>query len=513
MNELRPLNSKSSPAVQPLTANKSAVPKDGPTSSNTTATAHTSAKPSIQPPTTNSSQLQTVTQLLKNTAEITVNVASTQQLDNKAQQLLAKVNPTLNQQILQAKSHLTQATPSNSLLHVVKLVQIGSPHTLLTTITPTAFKTGDQLQLQLNQQQQIVIKPTVASVRPAIAEGLKTALPNQQNISQLLNSIHSLQKLPSNLQNILVNNSTASQLNTLSHFIKNQYSLSSANQVKTALTNSGPLTEQKIQNQQSLHGDLRATLAALLKTLPNEARQKTTEYNPQKTIELAVTHLLTAITSTPTAKQSSNESIQQALGGLLQLLGIKSTQTNGQEAKKIQHAIAQKISQLATGAQEKIQLGQLRSLETGNSGDSNATKLVAFNTEIPLRFGDQVLPLQLSIKEMTEKKQENNEEENTQKENKKTTRRWHVFLSFDLPGNTPEHTHQLHTQLIIVDDVVSATLWSDSLPLCQKAKQQLHTLRNNLIAKGLQVEDLLCINGKPPQQTASLDYNLIDITT
>lgn len=465
-----------------------------------------------------SSQIQHVTQLLKHTAQITVNVSSTQALDNKSLQLLAKVNPTLSHSLnhgqTQTKPFNTQThAAQNNTLYMVKLAQAGSQHTLLTTITPTAFKQGDQLQLQLNQQQQMVIKPSVASVRPAIAEGLKLALPQQQNISQLLGSIHHLQKLPAPLQHVLLNTSTANQLNTLSHFIKSQYSLTTANQVKTTLNNSGLMTEQKIQTQQSLHGDLRASLGALIKSLPQTLSTHTThttEYAPQKTIELAVTHLLTTFTTAPTNKKNSQDTLQQALGGLLQLLGIKPSQHATNDVKKIKEAIAQKLHQLANNSQEKIQLNQLRALESGHGNDSNTTKLAAFNTEIPLRFGDHVLPLQLSIKEMEEKKQEEN---NQQSDNKKITRRWQVFLSFDLPSHTSQHTDQLHTQLIVVNNTVSATLWADSPLLCQKAKQQLATLRNNLTAKGLEVEDLLCINGKPPQQTLSLDYNLIDITT
>ena len=117
-------------------------------------------------------------------------------------------------------------------------------------------------------------------------------------------------------------------------------------------------------------------------------------------------------------------------------------------------------------------------------------------------------------KEGTEKK----ETENQDTEEKKITRRWQVFMSFDLPstsicsGKLPE-MNTLHSQLTIVGDTISATLWSESSVLCNKAKQQFSSLRNTLIANGLQVDELLCINGKPPNQKMSLDYHLVDITT
>jgi hypothetical protein len=491
---------------------------------NTTQTSHTtqtiattSHTPSSQG--TQLSQIQHVTQLLRNTAQVTVHVSSSQVLDNTARLVLAKVNPSLSHSLNTVQTpttpliQQTTAANTNPTLYLVKLTATGvnAGQTLLTTITPTAFKRGDPLQLQLNQQQQIVIKPSVASVRPAITEGLKTTLPSQQNVSQLLNGVNKLQQLPPLLQNALLNTSTVNQLQALNHFIKNQYSLSTAQQVKTTLHNSGLLTEQKIQTQQSLQGDLRASLGALLKSLPPTS-SNTTEYAPQKTIELIVSHLLSTLTSHPMTKTASGDTLnlQQTLSGLLQLLGVKSSQHNHSDTKKIKDTIAQKLHQLANSSQEKIQLNQLRSLETNQNNDNSTAKLTAFNTEIPLRFGDQVLPLQLSIKAMPDKTQEENA---NAEDNKKTTRRWQVFLSFDLPSHIPYRVEQLHTQLIVVDNTVSATLWADSSLLCEKAKQQLALLRNNLMAKGLEVEDLLCINGKPPQQNMSLDYNLIDITT
>jgi hypothetical protein len=146
-----------------------------------------------------------------------------------------------------------------------------------------------------------------------------------------------------------------------------------------------------------------------------------------------------------------------------------------------------------------------------------ANKSNAFIAEIALRWGDQVLPLQLSIAEEKEHKKESNEESRTQEENK-ISRRWQVFMSFDLPSTSinsdgTSKIETLHSQLTIIGDTVSATLWSESHTLCHKAKQQFSNLRNTLIANGLQVDELLCINGKPPTQKMSLDYHLVDIKT
>jgi antitoxin component of MazEF toxin-antitoxin module len=487
--------------------------------------------------TNGTTKLPHLLQALKSTPSINVEVNSAQLLSPKALQLLAKVNPSLAATLQPAPatkpSHSAHnlSKPSANLanlqtpLYLIKLSSAAQPQNLLTTVTPVAFKAGDQLQLQLNNQQQIVIKPTVAGIRPAIAEGLRTALPSQQHVSQLLNSIQNLQKLPANIQNLILSKSTMSQLQAVSQFTQTNHSLSSALQVKNTLANSGVLTEQKLQTQQSLTGDLRATLTLLNKSLSTEiassGQTKIADTGTTKSsIDVLVTQLLAQITALSTATNTSPKDLSQNIKTILQLLGFKTSENQNTDIKKIREAINKQLSQMTSGAQEKIHLNQLRSLniDSQNTETANAKNL-SFTTEIPLRWGDQVLPLQISIKEREHyPSEEHTEEGANDNEEKKIIRRWQVFLSFDLPSlnNTDANgkkIEQLHTQLMIVEDTVSVTLWTESNRLCEKASQQLSDLRNKLIAKGLNVEDLTCIKGKPPKQELSIDYNLVDIIT
>jgi hypothetical protein len=518
MDDLRPQLLSTSPSIKGISPKTAASVPQASNVAQTQAT-QTTSRGTNQ---THITQLQALSQQLKNTPIINVMVKSTQIIDNKAQQLLVKVNPSLAAQVLIAKNttiNTAIASPKNTMapLYMVKLAQGANQASLLTTVTPTAFKMGDKLQLQLNSQAQIVIKPSPASVRPAIAEGLKAAQPLQQNISTLLNSLHLLQKLPANIQSLLVTASTAKQLTSITQAIQTPQSLSTPKQVQTALNNSGLFTEQKIQSQQGLSGDLRASLSHLLKALANS---NTTSHSFSDTpssktfsaLENVLTQLLTQVNNAPSSVKLTAESNPQVISTLLQLLGVKSSHQPQADGKKIKDAVAQKLSQMAQGAQDKIQLNQLRSLNGDTSANEMSnTRSSSFTTEIPLRWGDQVLPLQLSIKEYQDKKQSHDETKETG--NNKTTRRWQVFLSFDLPTDQPNHIEQLHTQLTVIEKTISATLWTESHSLCQKTKQQLKVLRNNLIANGLDVEDLICIEGKPPKQDLSLDYNLVDIRT
>jgi hypothetical protein len=494
--------------------------------------------------------LDALVKQLNHQGTVQAEVSSSQRLDSKAQQLLVKANPTLAAQ-LQSQSQSTQQSGTGSssssaptAMYLVKLSQVGSAlsnntvsnnttnqanvainkPTLLTTITPTPFKIGDQLQLQMNSQQQITIKPSVASVRPIIADSLKNALPQQQNLSLLLNTLTTISKLPTATQDILLAKNTQTALQQLTQFVYTDKQLSSGNSIKNALTNSGVLTENKLQQQQLISSDLRTALGQLSQALGQSSTSASSESQlPKTAFDQLITQLIQQLPqSIITAKPTANNVTQQVTS-IMQLLGFKTDANVQTDIKKIKDMAAKKIGQMAQGVQDKIHLNQLRLLGADSqSSDSYVTnhaanKSNAFITEIALRWGDQVLPLQLSIAEDKEHKKEYNEDSKTQEE-KKISRRWQVFMSFDLPSTSANNdgtpkTDTLHSQLTIIGDTLSATLWSESSTLCHKAKQQFSNLRNTLIANGLQVDELQCINGKPPSQKMSLDYHLVDITT
>jgi len=514
-------------------------------SSSTSATAAANTKTAM---------LDNLVKQLSHQGTVQAEVSSSQRLDSKAQQLLVKTNPTLAAQLQsQSQSNQQSGTGSSSsstptAMYLVKLSQVGSTlsnntaannssnntnhqanaainkPTLLTTITPTPFKIGDQLQLQMNSQQQITIKPSVASVRPIIADSLKSALPQQQNLSQLLNTLATISKLPVATQDILLTKNTQTALQQLTQFVYTDKQLSSGNSIKNALTNSGVLTENKLQQQQLISSDLRTVLGQLSQALGQSSTSVSSESQlPKTAFDQLITQLMQQLPqSIITAKPTANNATQQVTA-IMQLLGFKTDANVQTDIKKIKDMAAKKIGQIAQGVQDKIHLNQLRLLGADSqSSDSYVTnhaanKSNAFITEIALRWGDQVLPLQLSIAEEKEHKKESNEDRNTQEE-KKISRRWQVFMSFDLPSTSANNdgtpkTDTLHSQLTIIGDTLSATLWSESSTLCHKAKQQFSNLRNTLIANGLQVDELQCINGKPPSQKMSLDYHLVDITT
>jgi uncharacterized protein YqfB (UPF0267 family) len=547
VNELISKHQQQTKLVQAATQNTKADTGNAANATKQTSVPNTSA-PAVDAK-VKTAMLDALVKQISRQGTVQTEVSSSQRLDTKAQQLLAKANPTLAAQMqsqnqsTNVSSNLSNQAPTATptAMYLVKLSQMANTTTnsastnttanqatvLLTTITPTPFKIGDQLQLQLNSQQQITIKPSVASVRPVIADSLKSALPQQQNLSLLLNTLTVIGKLPPVTQDLLLAKNTQTALQQLTQFAYTDKQLNSANNIKNALANSGVLTENKLQQQQVVSSDLRTALGQLSQALGQTLTQTSASSEspiPKAAVDQLITQLIQQLPQAIINAKPTADNISKQVTAIMQLLGFKPDAYIQADIKKIKDVAAKKIGQMAQGVQDKIHLNQLRLLGADTqSSDSYvashaANKSNAFISEIALRWGDQVLPLQLSIAEEKEHKRESNQgntQEEAKQEDKKISRRWQVFMSFDLPSTSLHNdgTDTLHSQLTIVGDTISATLWSESSALCYKAKQQFSNLRNTLIANGLQVDELLCINGKPPSQKMSLDYHLVDITT
>ena len=119
---------------------------------------------------------------------------------------------------------------------------------------------------------------------------------------------------------------------------------------------------------------------------------------------------------------------------------------------------------MINNAQERIHCNQLRAFTIDSSIAESGTRAPALQIEIPLRWGDQVLPLQINIQEQTEKKSppEEGKEDNHQQTEKETTRRWQVFLTFDLPDDA-QTQQTLYAQLIIIDECIVNQVLANSL--------------------------------------------------
>jgi len=524
------------------------------------STNQTRPQTNAPPPSTNNNAVNarsvvSILQQLPPNQSLTAQATSSQALTSSEQSLLQRVNPSLTQQL--QGNIVAQQTQANRVitgpaanylnqppeLYLTKLTINASNTTAniearlnaktLTTITTQAFSSNQILALGQQNGQLLVTSNNPIQfnlqekLQQAASQAIKNILPKQENVSQLQQFTsrlsQTLNQLPAALQVKLINPQTLQAINQLNQFIQTDNSLSQSGQIKQALNSSGVTFEAKLTPANTLvtqqltqnigaQQDIRIALDKLLTTLSIPT-------GPTPSSSLNQTDLQAVISTIVNTQNTNNPSLATSLDttkpitattvALFRLLGIQVPADN-QAFKQLPKVIEQHLKKLIEQTQAKIQFNQLRSLGLDQPNSDNRTNLQQFQTELPLRFGEQVLPLQINIREqeiVKEHYQDEHNEDNEEQDNKKV-RRWQVLLSFDLPNN-----EKLHSQLTIVESSISATLWAESSSLCNKAKNDITWLRDKLLANGLTVEDISCLQGKPQQKETSLDYNLVDIKT
>jgi hypothetical protein len=502
--------------------------------------------------------------------KLTAQVTSSQALNNNELALLKRINPNLLQQLKTAQaaqvSNPTTANPSSNLLtnssplYLTKLainptanINASTDSKTLTTITLQAFSAKQTLilgqqngQLQINANNQLSLN-LQERLQQAASQAIKNILPKQESVSQLQQFTgqlsQTISKLPPSLQIKLASRPVIQALSELNRFTQTSMSLQQGRQVQLALANSGTSFEAKLTQSNHLANHLSAGLTA--NPLNTSNTSATAQANLHNDIRANLDKILSAINLSGNAARSSNslaalnqtdvdkliavvaatlnnsatsavnhitapKNLTAATAALFRLLGI-AIPFDAPIVAQLPKAIEQHLKKLIEQTHAKIQFNQLRSIGLDQPASEVRPHLQQFHTELPLRFNEQVLALQLSIHEQEIAKEGHREEahQEAKDDNKNAPiRRWQVFLSFDLPND-----EKLHTQLTIIESSISATLWAQSQNLCDKAQKNISWLRDKLLANGLTVEDITCLQGSPPQKGTSLDYNLVDIKT
>jgi len=164
--------------------------------------------------------VQTLQQQGSSSPTINAQILSSQVLNEQTIQRLAQVNPDLakalqqhtqqatSQQTTQSQSNTTVNTPINTRqalttqAYLVKLGNITAPLSatsnglnvattngisqgIITIITTNAFTAGDTVELELNKNQALQIKPSINTVKPVIAQALTSVIAGNTNVSQL----------------------------------------------------------------------------------------------------------------------------------------------------------------------------------------------------------------------------------------------------------------------------------------------------------------------------------------
>ncbi|MCU0072273.1 flagellar hook-length control protein FliK [Pseudomonas koreensis] len=273
--------------------------------------------------------------------------------------------------------------------------------------------------------------------------------------------------------------------------------LSTPKGLAQALANSGVFLETKLLTGQNptLAPDMKADLLKLI---------------AQITPGLPGNTNLNAIIAANTLAQALPSFVRNALGMLGQV-SAKPVPSSFPLPDRLLQSLEgegdlEHLLRLAAAAVSRLQSHQLSSLEqTGVTDDGRL--LSTWQLEIPMRNMQDIVPLQVKFqREEAPEKQEANEQRRDEREPKQQL--WRVDLAFDLEPLGPM---QIQAQLI--SGSLSSQLWAERPYTASLIESNLTALRQRLLDSGLNVGDLDCHLGTPPQGIQTrLEHRWVDET-
>jgi hypothetical protein len=308
----------------------------------------------------------------------------------------------------------------------------------------------------------------------AIAQQLQTQQGQQASLPSLLTALQQLASSPD------VGSELRASAERLLASLPDARQLSDPKTLAQALNNSGSFLEAKLLGGQasSTPLDLKAQLVKLIAQLPGSPAGSAA--NPA---------LLAS-----TLAQALPGFARSALGMLGQVSPRPQPGAFPLPERLLQSledkGDLQQLLRLAAAAVSRLQSHALSSLQqTGTLENGNLQ--TSWQTEIPVRHGQEFIPLQVKLqREETPEQQADRERE----QRDPLAALWRIELAFDLAPLGP-----LQVQAQLAQGRLSGQLWAEHERTAQLIASQLGTLRERLLDRGLDVGDLECHPGSPPQ--------------
>ena len=147
----------------------------------------------------------------------------------------------------------------------------------------------------------------------------------------------------------------------------------------------------------------------------------------------------------------------------------------------------------------RLQTHQLSSLAQSQV-TPEGNLLTTWQLELPMRNQHDVVPLQVKL--------QREEPGNAGSKNEQKETLWRIDLAFDLDPLGP-----LQVQAQLLRGSLSSQLWAERADTAQLIDQELDNLRQRLLGAGLEVGELSCRQGMPPQgPKTNLEQRWVDET-
>ncbi|ATE76448.1 flagellar hook-length control protein FliK [Pseudomonas frederiksbergensis] len=360
---------------------------------------------------------------------------------------------------------------------MVSLLNTALSGSTLSIDSPTPLRIGTLLSALVQDTQTLKFVP-LSSRQEQLAV-------TQQLVSQQSRQ-GSLDGLIRVLQNLPPSDQTSSDLRAavdkLLAGLPDVQQLSTPKGLAQALANSGLFLEAKLLTGQNptlapdMKGDLLKLIAQLTPGLPANTN-------------------LTAIIAANTLAQAMPSFVRNALGMLGQVSAKPSPTSFPLPERLLQSAEGEDdlehLLRLAAAAVSRLQSHQLSSLEqTGVTSDGRL--MSTWQLEIPMRNLQDIVPLQVKFQREEAPEKEQPRERRDEREPKQPL--WRVELAFDMEPLGP-----LQIQAQLIKGSLSSQLWAERPYTASLIESNLAALRERLLASGLNVGDLDCHLGTPPQ--------------
>ncbi|CAH0187735.1 hypothetical protein ABH908_004752 [Pseudomonas frederiksbergensis] len=360
---------------------------------------------------------------------------------------------------------------------MVSLLNTALSGSTLSIDSPTPLRIGSLLSALVQDTQTLKFVP-LSSRQEQLAV-------TQQLVSQQSRQ-GSLDGLIKVLQNLPPSDQTSSDLRAavdkLLAGLPDVQQLSTPKGLAQALANSGLFLEAKLLTGQNptlvpdMKGDLLKLIAQLTPGLPANTN-------------------LNAIIAANTLAQAMPSFVRNALGMLGQVSAKPSPTSFPLPERLLQSAEGEDdlehLLRLAAAAVSRLQSHQLSSLEqTGVTSDGRL--MSTWQLEIPMRNLQDIVPLQVKFQREEAPEKEQPRERRDEREPKQPL--WRVELAFDMEPLGP-----LQIQAQLIKGSLSSQLWAERPYTASLIESNLAALRQRLLDSGLNVGDLDCHLGTPPQ--------------
>ncbi|MFJ4383713.1 flagellar hook-length control protein FliK [Pseudomonas sp. NPDC089408] len=150
----------------------------------------------------------------------------------------------------------------------------------------------------------------------------------------------------------------------------------------------------------------------------------------------------------------------------------------------------QQLLRLAAAAVSRLQSHAMSSLQQSGTLE-NGNLQTTWQTEVPIRYGQEFIPLQVKLQREETPQQQADRQHEAQDPLQAL---WRIELAFDLAPLGP-----MQVQAQLSQGRLNGQLWAEREPTARLIDTQLGALRERLLARGLDVGDLACHPGTPPQ--------------